>query len=455
MNIEQLIKEQRSFFQTNKSLDINYRIENLKKLKKAIQANEGRIMEALQEDLNKSDFEAYTTEIGLVYEELTYFIKNLKKWTRRKRVSSPIHQFPSKSYIDFQPYGVSLILSPWNYPFQLAMMPLIGAIGAGNTAIIKISRKSAHTSKLLGEIIGNIFSSSYIQVLDPNLTDNEELLSQAYDYIFFTGSTSVGKLVMEAAAQHLTPLTLELGGKSPCIVDKDADIELAAKRIAWGKFTNAGQTCVAPDYLLVHQSVQEKFTEKLVKAIDQLYTSNPFANEDYPKIIDAHHFHRLVNLLEGEEVAAGGKWSQEKLKIEPTVLTNVDFDHRIMEEEIFGPILPILTYWDIGEIITRLVKMSTPLALYIFSKDRSLIERLIREVPFGGGCVNDTLTQLSNKKLPFGGLGASGLGSYHGYKSFLTFSHQKSILEKSNLLDLELRYPPKKSKLALIKKILK
>ncbi|SHH44891.1 aldehyde dehydrogenase (NAD+) [Caloranaerobacter azorensis DSM 13643] len=453
--IKELIDRQRKYFERGITLDINFRINMLKVLKSAIIENEKLILRALKEDLNKSDFEGYETEIGIVLDEIGYIIKNLRYWTKPKRVKTPITQFISKSYIYSEPYGVTLIIAPWNYPFQLVMAPLIGSISAGNCSIIKPSEYSPNTSKIISKIISDNFEEEFIAVIEGGIEVNKALLEEKFDYIFFTGSVNVGKIVMEAASKHLTPITLELGGKSPCIVDEDADVELAAKRIVWGKFLNAGQTCVAPDYLYLHKNIKDDFIKNAIKFIKEFFGENPLKSEDYPRIVNIKHFNRLKNLLKDGDVLYGGDFNEEKLYIAPTIIDNITWEDSIMQEEIFGPILPILMFEKLDEVIKIVNIRPKPLALYYFSNNKEKQERVIREISFGGGCINDTIVHLATPYLPFGGVGNSGMGNYHGKASFDTFSHKKSVLKKSNLIDISLRYPPYKNKINLLKKILK
>ncbi len=447
--IKELIDRQRKYFERGITLDINFRINMLKVLKSAIIENEKLILKALKEDLNKSDFEGYETEIGIILDEIGYIIKNLRYWTKPKRVKTPITQFISKSYIYSEPYGVTLIIAPWNYPFQLVMAPLIGSISAGNCSIIKPSEYSPNTSKIISKIISDNFEEEFIAVVEGGIEVNKALLEEKFDYIFFTGSVNIGKIVMEAASKHLTPITLELGGKSPCIVDEDADVELAAKRIVWGKFLNAGQTCVAPDYLYLHKNIKDDFIKNAIKFIKEFFGENPLKSEDYPRIVNIKHFNRLKNLLKDGDVLCGGDFNEEKLYIAPTIIDNITWEDSIMQEEIFGPILPILMFEKLDEVIKIVNIHPKPLALYYFSNNKEKQGRVIREISFGGGCINDTIVHLATPYLPFGGVGNSGMGNYHGKASFDTFSHKKSVLKKSNLIDISLRYPPYKNKINL------
>jgi aldehyde dehydrogenase (NAD+) len=449
------MERQRDFFAQNKTKDLLFRMENLKRLESCIKNNEEDILAALKKDLNKAPFEAYATEVGIVLEELRFVRKHLADWAVPKKVRTPVTNFLSYSRIYSEPYGVVLIMSPWNYPFMLTIAPLIGAIAAGNCVVVKPSNYSPNTSDIIDRILSEVFKKDYVTVVQGGREANQSLLEQKFDYIFFTGSVAVGKLVMEAAARYITPITLELGGKSPCIVDETADLELAAKRIVWGKFINAGQTCVAPDYLVVHYSIKERLLEKIKEYIVTFYGVNASENVDFPKIVNEKHLQRLVDLMEGEHIVIGGEASLDTNQIAPTVLDHITWDSPIMAEEIFGPILPILEYKDLNEVVTRINSGPKPLALYYFTNRKENERKIIQSISYGGGCINDTIMHLASSYLPFGGVGESGMGGYHGKASFDTFSHKKSILKKSNLFDVGLRYPPYKDNLELLKKILK
>ena len=447
-----MLKEQQKFFQRGVTRQVDFRLAALETLQKAMKRHEAEIIQALKKDLGKSEFESYETEIGLIYEEIRFARRHLKRWARIKRVKTPLAQFPSRSYIQKEPLGSVLIIAPWNYPFQLAISPLIGAIAAGNTVVVKPSELSPATAEVIEKIIVETFEPHYIHVVLGGIRTTQSLLEQKFDHIFFTGSTRVGMLIAQKAAQTLTPATLELGGKSPCIVDETADIPLAAKRIAWGKFLNAGQTCVAPDYILCQEKIQKPLMDALKKVIDEFWPGDAAENEDYPKIINTQHFERLVRLMESRNILIGGKADKSKRKISPTVLVGVSKDSPVMQEEIFGPILPVLTYQKLEEI-PQIVN-STPLSLYLFSTSKENEKYVLNNVSFGGGCVNDTIVHLSTPYLPFGGVGQSGMGNYHGKKSFDCFSHEKSILKKGNWLDISLRYPPYAGKLKMLKRFL-
>lgn len=442
MEIKELINKQRKFYSSNISKDLKFRIQNLKLLRSIIIKYEKEIQEALRLDLGKSETEAYMTEIGMVLDEIKYNIKHLAKWAKKKYVSTPLSQFPARSYRIPEPRGLVLIISPWNYPFLLSIQPLIGAIAAGNCVIIKPSEYSVNTSKLLKKILTEIYSEAYVTVVLGEKEVAQELLKEKFDYIFYTGSTKIGKIVMEAAAKNLTPVTLELGGKSPCIVDEKCNVELAAKRIAYGKILNSGQTCVAPDYVFVHQNVKEQFLNFLIKYLNNFLGENALNNSDYPKIINEMQFNRIISLIDKEHVIYGGGYNRNILKIEPTILTIKDMTSKVMQEEIFGPILPIIGYNNLDYIINYININPKPLALYLFTNNKKIEKRILKEVSYGGGCINDTIIHLANKRLGFGGVGNSGIGEYHGKFSFDTFSHYKSIIKKSNYIDLPVRYHP-------------
>lgn len=450
------IKEHKSYFETGETRNIDFRMEQLKKMKKAIQENEGLILAALYEDLHKSEFEAYASEIGLLLDSIKHMIKNIKSWTSVKKVRTPITQLGGKSYIYSEPYGTVLIIGPFNYPFQLLMEPLIGAIAAGNCAVLKPSEYTPNVSKVISKIISENFNEKYIRVVEGGVETTSSLIHAPFDYVFFTGSAPVGKLVMEAASKNLTPITLELGGKSPCIIHSDADLKTAAKRIAWGKFLNAGQTCVAPDYVLVHKDVKNKFLDEMKYTLNNFYGEEPILSKDYPRIINSRHLERLIELLDERKIVVGGKYNKEELYMQPTIMDSVNWNDKIMEDEIFGPILPIIEYEDLDRVIKNINSRPKPLALYIFTKNKNIENEIIARVPFGGGCVNDTISHLATPYLPFGGVGASGIGGYHGKHSFDTFSHKKSILKKTTKWSMNFIYPPyDKRKLSLLKKFLK
>ena len=440
--IKTLVEKQRAYFFAEKTKSIKKRLAALEKLEQAIRAKEKEIHKALKKDLNKADMESYMSETGMTYAELSYVKKHLKKWALPHTVRTPIAQVHAKSFSYPEPYGVVLIMSPWNYPFMLTMEPLIGAIAAGNCCILKPSAYSPNVSKVISEMIKETFPKEYIAVVEGGRQENTALLEQRFDYIFFTGGVAVGKQVMEKAAQHLTPVTLELGGKSPCIVDKTADLRLAAKRIVFGKFLNCGQTCVAPDYLLVQEEVKEELLKYLIHYMKKMYGTHPLENENYPKMINEKHFDRVCGLIKDMDIAAGGTCDRKSLKIAPTLLDHVSAKDPVMQEEIFGPVLPVLTFRQFSEAEKFVKSREKPLALYLFTKDKEVQKRVLRNISFGGGCINDTIIHLATSRLGFGGVGASGMGSYHGKDSFLTFSHQKSIVKKYNWIDLPMRYQP-------------
>jgi aldehyde dehydrogenase (NAD+) len=454
-NYKNLIEKQKTYFQTNITRDVPFRLDALQKLRTSIQLHEKELMDALKSDLNKSDFESYSTEIGVVLEEIRFTLRHLRAWTRPKRVKTPLTHIGSKSYLFSEPYGVALIISPWNYPFQLAFAPLIGAIAAGNCAIIKPSELTPKTSELMAKMLNDIFPEEYISVLIGGVEASTALLNEDVDYIFFTGSVPVGKIIMKAAAKNLTPVTLELGGKSPCIVHDDAKIQLAAKRIAWGKYMNAGQTCIAPDYLYLHRNIKDEFLHHLKDAIQELYGVNPLKNENFTRIVSEKHFNRLHSFLTNGSLYTGGNTNQEMLMIEPTVLTNITWEDAIMQDEIFGPILPVIEYNNLNEVINGIRQHPKPLSLYLFSESPTVQEEILHNVSFGGGCINDTVYHFVSPYLPFGGVGNSGIGAYHGKGSFDTFSHGKSILKQTTLFDLPFRYPNVKNGLKKIKMFLK
>ncbi len=437
-DIISIIESQRKYFNTGHTLPVQARINALKKLRQALIDNEAAIADALHQDLGKTPEESYMCETGMVISELSYLIRHVRRWAREKRVRTPLAQFPSRSYRKPTPYGVTLIMSPWNYPLLLTLDPLADAIAAGNTAVVKPSAYSPATSALLAKLLGEIFPREYVAVVTGGREENSFLLEQKFDYIFFTGSKSVGKLVLEKASAHLTPVTLELGGKSPCIVDETADLKLAARRIVFGKYLNCGQTCVAPDYILCHTSVREEFLTHLKAEIYRQY-SNPAA---YGHLITRKHFERVRGLINHEKVILGGGCDAAHLKIEPTVMDRVTWDDKVMGEEIFGPVLPVLTYDAIDEVINTVNSHDTPLALYLFSSNKRIIRLITARCAYGGGCVNDCIIHLATNDMGFGGKGESGMGAYHGKTGFDTFTHYKSIVDKKTWLDLPMRYQP-------------
>ena len=452
-NIGNIIQTQREFFQTGKTKDVTFRIEQLKTLKQAIIEHEQSIVEALQADLRKPEVETYLTEISVI-KDIDYAIKHLQNWTKPQKAAVSWDFFSYSARIYPEPLGVLLIIGPWNYPFQLIISPLVGAIAAGNCAIIKPSEIASHTSDVIAKIIAKHFDPAYIAVVEGGVEASQKLLAEKFDHIFFTGGTAVGKIVMAAAAKYLTPVTLELGGKSPCIIDSDINLEHTVRRITWGKFINAGQTCIAPDYLLVNKTIKKDLIDGLKKCVKEFYGDNPVKSPDYARIISQKHFDRLVNFLKDGEVIIGGETQPSECYIAPTVIDNVSLEDSIMQEEIFGPILPIIEYSDIAEAIALINSKSKPLALYLFSQNKNLQNRVLQETSSGGVCINDTVMQVGVSSLPFGGVGDSGIGNYHGKASFDTFSHNKSVLQNSFWLDLKWRYAPYQGKLPLIKKLL-
>ena len=454
MNIENIVAKQRAYFASNATKPVEFRINALKSLKAALLQYQQSFNDSLKAELNKHEMETYMTETGMVLEELNFHIRHLKSWTRIKTVPTPMAQFHAKSFVMSEPYGVALIISPWNYPVQLSFTPLIGAISAGNCAIIKPSSYTPATSRIIAELVESIFPQEYIAVVEGGRQENSKLLDQKFDYIFFTGSTHVGHLVMEAASKHLTPVTLELGGKSPVIIDQTADLKLAARRIAFGKVLNAGQTCVAPDYLLIHQKVRDDFIQYFRQALDAFFPGEDMKN--MPVIVNEKHFKRLVDLMKSGKAVIGGRVNESRRFIEPTVLVDVSPDSPVMKEEIFGPILPVLTYERLDEAIDFINARKKPLALYVFTNDKSAADTVLTCTSSGGGCWNDTIIHLATTRMGFGGVGDSGMGSYHGKLSFDTFTHYKSIVKKSNLIDLPMRYHPyTQKKLGIIRKFLK
>ncbi len=441
MNISEIVAAQKAFFDTGKTLDLRFRTDALKALMNAVIVHEDKLLSALREDLGKSYSEGYMTEIGMCRDGIRYILKHLPRWIRPRTAATPLAQFAAKSFVWPEPYGSALIISPWNYPVLLSIDSLVGAIAAGNTAVLKPSNYSKTTSKALSEILSGLFPPEYVSVVPGGRAENADLLQQKFDYIFFTGSVAVGKAVMEAASKHLTPVSLELGGKSPAIIDETADIALAAKRIAFGKYINAGQTCVAPDYLYVHESKKDALIEALRQSIHEFYPGG-IDDENLPRIISEKHFDRIAGLMEGENAVIGGQTEKARLKIAPTVLDGITQASPIMGEEIFGPVLPILTYTDIDDAVKAIKAQPKPLALYLFTKNKALQKRMVQAVSFGGGCINDTIIHLATHRMGFGGVGESGMGAYHGKLSFDTFTHYKSIVDKKTWIDMPMRYAP-------------
>ncbi|AFZ22616.1 NAD-dependent aldehyde dehydrogenase [Cylindrospermum stagnale PCC 7417] len=455
LSINDIIHHQRAYFSTGKTKEINFRLEKLKTIKQAVIENEQAIIQALQADLRKPILEAVTAEIIFILKEIDQAIKHLKNWSKPKKAAVPFYLFPASARIQPEPLGVVLIIGAWNYPFQLVISPLVGAIAAGNCAIIKPSEIAAHTSRLLADIITKYFEPAYIAVVEGCVETTQKLLVEKFDHIFFTGSPDVGKIIMAAAAKHLTSVTLELGGKNPCIVDAEIHLEHTARRIIWGKFFNAGQTCIAPDYLLVNQNIKEKLSVSLGKCLKEFYGENPEKSPDYARIITQKHFERLSNFLKQGKIIIGGETNLAELYIAPTLLDDVSLTDPVMQSEIFGPILPIIEYTDIADAIALINSQPKPLALYLFSQNKNLQQRILQETSSGGVCLNETVLQFNVSSLPFGGVGNSGIGSYHGKASFDTFSHHKGVLQNPFWLDIKLRYAPYEGKLPWLKQMLK
>lgn len=452
--MEDIVKSQRVFFNTNQTKDIDFRIRQLHKLRKLIKEYEPKLNEAIYNDFKKSAFDNYSNELAILYAEIDEAISNVKKWAKKKKVKTNKINFPAQSYIMPEPLGVSLIIGPWNYPFQLSFAPAVAAIGAGNTVVLKPSELPVGTSHIMAELVNENFDPSFFKVVEGSITETEELLKQRFDKIFFTGSVNVGRIVYQAAAKHLTPVTLELGGKSPAIILEDCQLEMCVKRLIWAKFLNSGQTCVAPDYVLIPDSMKKRFLELSIEEIKKEQFS--VDNQNYVQIINEKNLLRLSRMLDKEKICYGGSFNLGDRIFEPTLMDKVTFDDKIMQEEIFGPILPIITYKSLDEVIAEIKKREKPLSCYIFTKDKQLRNKIIREVSFGGGAVNDAVMHLSNSNLPFGGVGESGMGSYHGVSGFKTFSHFKSILDKPTWFEANLKYyPHTANKLKLLKFLFK
>ncbi len=455
MNLGSIAADLRTVHRTEGPLELGLRKKRLVALRSAIDRNGSAIADALAADLGKSAFEAYVSEIGFIREEISYTLEHLEDWASAKRVPTPMTLFPGKSTVHPEPYGVALIISPWNYPFQLCLSPLVGAIAAGNRVVVKPSEFVPTTSGVIAAVLAEVFAETEVRVVLGGVAETQALLAQAFDYIFFTGSTAVGKIVMRAAAEHLTPLTLELGGKSPCLIDSSANLALAARRCAWGKFLNSGQTCVAPDYVLVPRDLQHRFIDELRSVVQDFYGGDPKVSPDYGRLISEAHFDRLLKLVDADKTAIGGEHLRSERYFAPTVLRDVRWSDPVMEEEIFGPVLPVLPYDDFSEALDQIAARPKPLALYLFTDHQTAKEEVVRRVSFGGGCINDTVLHLANPNLPFGGVGPSGMGSYHGRRTFETFSHFKSVFEQTTAVDVPLRYPPYKGKLGWMKLFLR
>ncbi len=455
-HIIDIVQQQRSYFNSSATKLYPFRIQQLKNLKKAIQKYEIELGKALKQDLGKCDFESYVTEIGFVLHDISYTVKKLKNWMKPKRVKTPVLIQPASSKVYFSPLGVNLIISPFNYPVGLTFAPLVAAIAAGNTAVVKTSELTPNVSRVMGALIEETFQPEYIAYISGEVKETTALLEQKFDHIFFTGSPRIGSIVMSAAAKNLTPVTLELGGKSPSIIHSDANIDIAVNRIVYGKFMNAGQTCVAPDYLMVHKDIKQAFVDKLIKRITKLYGDDASKCEDYGRIVNAQHHARLISLIEQEKVVVGGQFNLKDRFIAPTVMTEVTLQDKVMQDEIFGPILPVLEYESFDDIYSVIAELPQhPLACYIFSENKSVQNELISNIQFGGGCINHCINHLVNPNLPFGGVGESGIGAYHGVEGFMRFSHRKSILKAATWPDLPLIYPPYKGKLKFIRKMMK
>ncbi|PSL26481.1 aldehyde dehydrogenase (NAD+) [Planomicrobium soli] len=457
VDVERMIEEQHDYFYTGATKSADFRIDQLNRLKEAIVAHQDGVMEALKKDLGKGEFEAYTTEVGFVLDSISNMAKNIKEWMEPEKVKTPLHFQPAKSFIVRDPYGSVLIIGPFNYPFQLIMEPLIGAIIGGNCAVVKPSESTPNVAAVIRNIIEEAFPPYYIRVVEGEREEVTALIHASFDYIFFTGSVNVGKVIMKAAAEKLTPITLELGGKSPAIVDQTANLDLAAKRIAWGKLLNTGQTCVAPDYVCVHESVKEEFMKKLQKTIVSFYGQDAQKSPDYGRIVNDRHFDRLVDVLrkESDHIIYGGKLDREERYIEPTILDEVEWNSPSMEDELFGPILPVMAYSDLPLLLGQIRKLPKPLSAYLFSENERAIQFFLDKLPFGGGCINDTVSHVGSSYLPFGGVGSSGVNSYHGKASFETFTHGKSILKKSTKFSTDILYPPYKKRVKLVKTVMK
>lgn len=445
---------QRSFLRRGLTREIGFRAKQLAALRSMIVRHEDDILQALQRDLGRPMAEGYATEIAIVLHEIDVALTNLASWARPRRVRTPLILFPGSSWVYPEPYGSVLIIAPWNYPFQLAISPLVAALAAGNSAVVKPSEAAPHTSRLIAKMISEEFDPSCVTAIEGGVEETKVLLEQRFDYIFFTGGTRVGKLIMAAAAQHLTPVTLELGGKNPCIVDASADLDTAARRIAWGKFVNAGQTCIAPDFVLVDKAIKPALLTRLSKAIAAFYGAEPKTSPDFGRIINDHHFERLRVLLGDGTIVTGGRIDAAERYIAPTIIDGISWDDAIMQEEIFGPILPVLEFDELETALDLLEARPKPLALYFFSEDRRRHEEVLRRLSSGGACINDTFAQLVNLRLPFGGVGDSGMGSYHGHAGFKTFSHSRSVVKRSTWIDPGLKYPPYRTPLSILRRVI-
>ncbi|WP_298553654.1 aldehyde dehydrogenase [uncultured Algibacter sp.] len=454
-NISNILNKQQQFFKSQKTKDVDYRLSLLKALKSKILAHENDILDALYKDFKKSEFEAYLSEFGLVISELNLAIKNLKRWSKPKRIKASLLTFPSRDYVYKEPYGTVLVIAPWNYPFLLAMEPLIMAIAAGNTIVLKPSELTQNTSQIITKIIRNVFPETTAVSIEGGVETSTKLLAQKWDYIFFTGSTKVGKIVAKAAAKHLTPVTLELGGKSPCIIDDSVNLKLVARRLVWGKLLNGGQTCIAPDYVIAKSNIKKELIEALKSEIIRRYRENPKTSPDFPRIINEANTKRIEALINTENIVFGGEISTENCYISPTIIDEPSLESKIMQEEIFGPVLPILTFETEDDIENTIWGLDKPLSLYVFSNDKYFVDETIKKYSFGGGVINDLLIHFGNHRLPLGGVGASGIGQYHGKHGFDTFSNTKPIIKRSNWFDPSFRYPPYKGKMSFLKTVFK
>ena len=449
----EILENQKKFFESGKSRNINFIKRKLQQLKNSILKNEEVIYSALHKDLKKSKFEAYISEIGILISEIDLVIKNIHKWSKPKKIRSSMLNFPSNDFIISEPYGCTLVIAPWNYPFQLAISPIISAIASGNTIVLKPSEITKHTGEIIKTLLSDIFEENHLKVVLGGVPETTQLLNLRWDYIFFTGSVEVGKIIAKAASKHLTPCTLELGGKNPCIVDSTANLKLSAKRLVWGKFLNAGQTCIAPDFILAHESIKSKLIDLLITEIKKAYGINAEISKSYPRIVNSNNFERLKAILKGEIILYGGETNSDDNYFAPTLVDSPSVNSKLMQKEIFGPILPILSFKDINDIDKIIKPLEKPLALYVFSTNKNFYNSLIAQYSFGGGAINDTMIQFGNSRLPFGGVGESGIGAYHGKYSYETFTHKKSISIKSNWLDIPIRYAPYDGKLNLLKKV--
>ncbi len=455
MTAKELVKLQSEFFFGNSTKSLKFRIKNLQKLKEILKSNEAQLYEAIYSDFGKSEYETYETELSLIYHELNLAIKNVSQWSKPQKVTTNLPNQPGTSFIQPEPLGTCLVIGAWNYPYQLSLIPVIAAIAAGNTVILKPSELSAQSSAAMAKLINSNFPTDFLHVVEGGVAETTELLEQKFDKIFFTGSISVGKIVYQAAAKHLTPVVLELGGKSPVFVLPDCDLKMTAKRIVWGKFLNAGQTCVAPDYVLVHKDIKAKLLDEMIVQVREIFNINSDISENYVRIINEKHYDRLMQLIDSNKVVIGGQGFRGALVIQPTIMQDIDFEHIVMQEEIFGPIMPVIEFSNLDDAIKQVKLRPKPLALYVFGKKVKFINKILNEISFGGGAINDTVMHLTNSNLPFGGVGTSGTGNYHGEAGFRAFSHYKSILKKSTLIEPFLKYPPySDSKLLILKQLL-